>query len=120
MTAFKSVTTFTIILASILLAGCCDIYQWLYPTASITVNNATDQSVVLFYFASQEDTEWGASVISEPILPAEEYSISDIDRRIIKVKAVLEDDQTIIKEQIDLTSSEVYILSLEVGTNEGA
>lgn len=120
MTPFKSITTFAIILASILLASCCDIYQRLYPTATITIINAADQSVVLFYLASQEDTEWGASVISEPILPAGEYTISDIDRRIIKVKVVLEDDQTIIKEQIDLTSSEVYILSLEVGTNEEA
>lgn len=120
MTPFKSVTTLAIILASILLAGCSDIYQQLYPTASITIKNATDQSVVLFYLASQEDTEWAASVISEPILPAGVYTISDIAKRIIKVKAVLEDDQTIIKEQIDLTRSEVYILSLKVGTDEGA
>ena len=100
--------------------GSCDIYQRLYPTASITIKNEANQPVVLLCLASQEDTDWGDSVLSEPIPPAGAYTISDIERRIIKVKAVLEDDQTIIKDQIDLTSSEVYILFLEVGTNEGS
>ena len=99
-------------LVSIIAPSACDIYTCLYPTASITIKNTTADLIKGVYVISQDSSEWGVNRLSSPISGGDEGVVNEITKEVTKIKVVFQNGRIIMKEQIDLTAFEVYVLTV--------
>ena len=114
MMTLKVATALGVILAATVVVSSCDIYQDLYPTSALTIKNLTESPVTSVFIASQEDSDWGANTLSEPIPSEGEHTIEGIQKRVVKAKVVFEDEGILVTERIDLTEFENYVLTIEM------
>ncbi len=71
-----------IVLAMIALLTSCDLlYDIVYPTASIEIENATDSIIVEVYITVVSSEDWGANRIPSSIAPGDTCTIDNIPKK---------------------------------------
>jgi hypothetical protein len=99
-----------VLVAFALLTSCGLLYDIVYPTASIGIENATDSTIVEVYVSVASSEDWGANLIPSSIAPGDTSTIDNIPRKVIVVRVQLGNGLTVYSPELDLASLEMYKL----------
>ena len=90
----------------------CDMYDLIYPKASLNVSNGSALSITAIYVTSETSSDWGGNRISDEIGQGYSVVIDGVEKGRIKVKVQFSNGAQVVKENIDLSEVEVYELSV--------
>ena len=88
----KTVSLPVLMIVRISLNTCDFFYNLAYSPATIEFINESNLSVVKIYITLQSDPDWGENHISSPLEPNSSASIQGIEKDIVKIKIIFEND----------------------------